>query len=623
MTFHDPASIESGCVNTRGRNHEIHKREMYFNKFLFWVTVLGLETICSAVPDDVSNFNMTTINLPINISTNTANNETLSIINNTVINTVKFLDVPKHTSTTLGKSVLLECRTSEPVIDCQWSWRPLPPVHLPLPDINPMETINDTSTTVIDTVSQTQSLPVRLFPAFGNNNNDCSVRFTDTQHEQMGYWTCAARKSIDQLFVSTEPAMLSIIEKPVSVTFVKTENATEAPGGSSAEIICRTEKTVKECQWSWRMFNQSEIWNLEVKKFPSFGIDNTDCSLKFKNVLAEQEGLWTCGARINQNDIFIKTKPIRFLVSEVEFVQLSSGIQTSVGESALLKCLVDKPVIQCEWSWKPINSTREPTVIKKFIPNSDNEHDCSVRFKNVLYEEEGLWTCGVRLTTSGHLHEAPPAKLTLLPSGKLSFVEISENKTALVNTPETLKCLLNGKVDTCTWLWRPLTGDTEATIAREFTPTTSKNCSLDFTHIQIENQGYWSCRITVTSSNTVLTSPSIKLIVSDDQEKIEFSELSQDIQISSGGSVSLRCVTTLSVEQCRWSLTPVNSNTTVVVKQFPAVGPEARDCSVRLSHALAEQEGLWTCGAKIHGKENYTNASPAKLSLLEPGTIDS
>lgn len=87
--------------------------------------------------------------------------------------------------------------------------------------------------------------------------------------------------------------------------------------------------------------------------------------------------------------------------------------------------------------------------------------------------------------------------------------------------------------------------------------------------------------------------------------------------------MSLRCVTTLSVEQCRWSLTPVNSNTTVVVKQFPAVGPEARDCSVRLSHALAEQEGLWTCGAKVHGKENYTNASPAKLSLLEPGTNDS
>lgn len=102
---------------------------------------------------------------------------------------------------------------------------------------------------------------------------------------------------------------------------------------------------------------------------------------------------------------------------------------------------------------------------------------------------------------------------------------------------------------------------------------------------------------------------------------MHFSELSQDIQISSGGSVSLRCVTTFPVELCRWSLTPANSNTTVVVKQFPSTGSESRDCSVRLSHALTEQVGLWTCGAKAHGQPNYTDAPPAKLTLLEPGIV--
>lgn len=106
-------------------------------------------------------------------------------------------------------------------------------------------------------------------------------------------------------------------------------------------------------------------------------------------------------------------------------------------------------------------------------------------------------------------------------------------------------------------------------------------------------------------------------------DEVKFSELSQDIQISAGGSVFLHCVTSSAVEQCRWSLTPVNSNTTVVVKQFPAAGSEARDCSVRLTHALAEQEGLWTCGARVRGKQNYTDAPPAKLSLLEPGIIES
>ena len=89
----------------------------------------------------------------------------------------------------------------------------------------------------------------------------------------------------------------------------------------------------------------------------------------------------------------------------------------AAGETVFLRCLVNKPVVQCEWSWRPSNSTKEPTVVKKFTPSKDADHDCSVKFKNVLHEEEGLWTCGVRLSTNGILHEAPAATVTLLPSG--------------------------------------------------------------------------------------------------------------------------------------------------------------------------------------------------------------
>lgn len=49
---------------------------------------------------------------------------------------VVFVDVPEHTETELGSSVLLACRTANPVAECQWSWQPLPPVHLPLPDVS-------------------------------------------------------------------------------------------------------------------------------------------------------------------------------------------------------------------------------------------------------------------------------------------------------------------------------------------------------------------------------------------------------------------------------------------------------------------------------------------------------
>lgn len=335
---------------------------------------------------------------------------------------VIFVDIPKHTETELGSSALLACRTVNPVAECQWSWQPLPPIHLPLPDIGENSTLSTTTAVSLNTSSSaptTQSLPVRLFPAFGNNSNDCTVRFSSAKYEQAGYWTCAARSSVNHPFTSTDPAKLSIInvKQETTITFGKHENMVEASAGSSAQIMCRTMTPVRECQWSWRQLNQSQPWNLEVKKFPAFGNDSTECSIKFKNVLPEQEGYWTCGARANLNSSFTQSNPIRFLISEVEFVQLSRGAQITAGETVFLRCLVNKPVVQCEWSWKPSNTSKESTVIKKFSPNKDTEHDCSVRFKNILYEEEGLWTCGVRLVPDGILHEAPPATVSLLPSG--------------------------------------------------------------------------------------------------------------------------------------------------------------------------------------------------------------
>lgn len=74
--------------------------------------------------------------------------------------------------------------------------------------------ISATMISMISTITSTPTthpLPVRQFPAFGNNSNDCSVRFSSTKHEQTGYWTCAARVSTSDPFTSTEPAKLSIV----------------------------------------------------------------------------------------------------------------------------------------------------------------------------------------------------------------------------------------------------------------------------------------------------------------------------------------------------------------------------------------------------------------------------
>ncbi|XP_076391809.1 uncharacterized protein LOC100883410 isoform X1 [Megachile rotundata] len=607
-----------------------------FSKMVTRLVLLGLLVACNGVPVTEEPDVTTTIKAFSTTIENTVSDdpEIQGHLMDDVLpgtkappNPVIFVDVPEHTETELGSSVLLACRTANPVAECQWSWQPLPPVHLPLPDISESPATSTTTTvSVIQTTATptTNPLPVQQFPAFGNNSNDCSVRFSSTKHEQTGYWTCAARSSKNDSFTSTEPAKLSIINENQGsmVVFSKLDNVVEIPAGSTAQLICQTKSPVRECQWSWRQLNQSQPWNLEMKRFPAFGNDSTDCSIKFKNVLVEQEGHWTCGARISPNSSFTLSNPIRFLISEVEFVQLSRGIQIAPGESALLRCLVNKPVVQCEWSWRSTNSSQEPLLVKKFNPNKETDHDCSVRFKNILYEKEGLWTCGVRLSPDGILHEAPPATVSLLPTAKVNFVEMPTDTSVPIGTEATLKCVTSSRVEKCTWTWKPLRGSEPEMVVQEFPSNgdLGRDCSLTIAQVYAEKQGQWACQVSISSLNTVLTSPYVKLIAFE-QDEVKFSELSQDIQIAKGSSVLLRCMTSSAVEQCRWSLTPVNSNTTVVVKQFPPIGNEDRDCSVRLFYALEEQEGLWTCGARIRGSQNYTDAPPAKLSLLEPEPV--
>lgn len=242
------------------------------------------------------------------------------------------------------------------------------------------------------------------------------------------------------------------------------------------------------------------------------------------------------------------------------------------GESVLLRCLVNKPVVQCEWSWKASNSSQEPLLVKKFNPNKDADHDCSVRFKNILYEEEGLWTCGVRLSPDGILHEAPPATVSLLPTGinwgggkirfesrkkylsllncsssniswkifwkkknqkikhhvrcfirfilflvpaKVNFVEMPTDTSVPVGTEAMLKCVTSSRVEKCTWFWKPLHGNEPEIVIEEYPSNgdLGRDCSFTFPKVYIEKQGQWACQVSIGSLNTILTSPYAKLTV--------------------------------------------------------------------------------------------------------------
>ncbi|XP_014209538.1 uncharacterized protein LOC106640124 isoform X2 [Copidosoma floridanum] len=560
-----------------------------------------------------------------------------------------FTDVPQHTETSLGASVLLACRTTEPVHECQWSWRPLPPTSLPLPNIadssesedannEDVSSANGTASSTAGSTSEAEpslSLPVRKFPAFGNASKDCSVRFSSVKHEQTGYWSCAARRPEDASFTSAPAARLGIAvqQQQPQIKFQRhqrgsTGTSVESPVGSATRLACRTTEPVLECQWSWRPLDKSRPYDAEMRRFPPAGHDTTDCELGLPAVNSEHEGFWTCGARTDPNSPFVQAPPIRLLISKVEFVQLSRGIQITAGETVSLRCLVNKPVFECEWSWRSSNSSKNSTLLRQFKPAKDNDHDCSVRGV-ILYEEEGVWTCGVKLVPGGILHEAPSTSVSLLPpSGKLNFTETPESTSVALGSEATLHCATNGKIERCAWSWRPLVpgnnlSSTESKILHEFPShgELGRNCSLTLASVTLEEQGYWTCQVYGSVGAGPMLPPSPAKLGVYEEGEVRFSELSQDFQITSGATVSLRCVTSSPVDMCRWSLTSQVSQATVVVKQFKPIPPEARDCSVKLSHALPTQEGLWTCGARTHARQNYTDAPPARLSLIEPDPI--
>jgi hypothetical protein len=100
---------------------------------------------------------------------------------------------------------------------------------------------------------------------------------------------------------------------------------------------------------------------------------------------------------------------------------------------------------------------------------------------------------------------------------------------------------------------------------------------------------------------------------------VEFSEVIKDTVLEVSQELLLTCKAAQPVKECQWKWRTLTANdeTGLTVKTFPAFGNESRDCSIRLSNVLMEQEGFWTCGAR-NSELNFTTARPMKLSVHHP-----
>jgi hypothetical protein len=101
--------------------------------------------------------------------------------------------------------------------------------------------------------------------------------------------------------------------------------------------------------------------------------------------------------------------------------------------------------------------------------------------------------------------------------------------------------------------------------------------------------------------------------------EVEFTEVMNDTEVTAGKPLVLTCRTAHPVEECQWTWKPTSSGneaTEVVMQQFPSRGNDGRDCSTRFDSAASEQEGVWTCGARLDGHTYFTTAKPVRLSIF-------
>lgn len=104
----------------------------------------------------------------------------------------------------------------------------------------------------------------------------------------------------------------------------------------------------------------------------------------------------------------------------VKFLERPEDVNVAVGDSALLRCIATSAVNDCRWTWRPITEpNRTEVVVKQFPAFGNYSRDCSVRFRSVLKEQEGLWGCTVIGPPNYTLLAAPPAKLTVFVPGTL------------------------------------------------------------------------------------------------------------------------------------------------------------------------------------------------------------
>jgi len=101
---------------------------------------------------------------------------------------------------------------------------------------------------------------------------------------------------------------------------------------------------------------------------------------------------------------------------------------------------------------------------------------------------------------------------------EVGFAEVPQDISAAVGESLLLKCVGNSVIKDCQWSWQPLEDGPNGTVTLvkeypAFGDEVTNDCSVKFSRLLPEQEGYWICGIRGPRVTSFIHSPPAKLVV--------------------------------------------------------------------------------------------------------------
>ncbi|XP_039298980.1 obscurin [Nilaparvata lugens] len=382
-------------------------------------------------------------------------------------------------------------------------------------------------------------------------------------------------------------------------------------------MVCRAQSSVKLCKWLWMA--EVDENPILVEEFPGFGERKTDCSLYLKNITKQHQGLWSCVVKL-QNRTSVRAKPVTVWVHDkFVFEEKPANVTAYVGDIVKIPCSSADEMELCQWFYK-----KDERTVWEEITFMENVKDCSLALSDLSMSDSGFFKCGVKRPRIDESVESPPMYLLVDGDRPFEFAQVPVNSIFIPGTPGSIQCKTKDEAQECRWSWQPQGYDEKWRVKmRQFVPEDGHDCALQLRDISTEPGGHWMCSVLPINSTEFVETEPITLQIQSNQD-MKANVLTTTIAVVEGKSSTLRCeIASTDVEECRWRWHSYGGvdQPTIVVRSFPAYGSHNMMCNIVFTSVMYEQQGVWICGVRFRGEQEFKESTPSTVSVDMPGKL--